>query len=172
MEYLDMVTHANLRMFPIAVRIERVAKKTVELNGLRIPKGTVVMAPCYVLHRDPEYWPEPEEFCPERFSKENKERKNPYVYLPFGAGPRNCIGKRFAITGVKVAMCRLLQEFSFRICKETQVPLKLGKQPFLTPSVPMVLKVVPRTKKVNQHQKFSFLFYSPLSTTMFLIFLL
>ncbi|XP_020833439.1 cytochrome P450 3A24-like [Phascolarctos cinereus] len=151
MEYLDMVIHENLRLFPITSRIERVAKKTVELNGLRIPKGTVVMTPSFALHRDPEYWPEPEEFRPERFSKGNKDNMNPYVYLPFGAGPRNCIGMRFALMSMKVAICRLLQEFSFRTCKETQIPLKLGKGSFVSPSVPIVLQAVPRTKKANQH---------------------
>ncbi|XP_027730664.1 cytochrome P450 3A8-like [Vombatus ursinus] len=149
MEYLDMVINENLRLFPIAGRIERVAKKTVELNGLRIPKGTVVMASPFVLHHDPKYWPEPEEFRPERFSKENKESINPYVYLPFGAGPRNCIGMRFALMSMKVATCRLLQEFSFRTCKETQIPLKMSNQPLLTPTVPIVLQAVPRSKKAN-----------------------
>ncbi|XP_036597172.1 cytochrome P450 3A8-like [Trichosurus vulpecula] len=150
MEYLDMVIHENLRLFPIALRIERVAKKTVEINGLTIPKGTVVMTPSFVLHRDPEYWPEPEEFRPERFSKEKRENMNPYVYLPFGAGPRNCIGKRFALMNIKVAISRLLQEFSFRTCKETQIPLELSKRPFISPSEPIVLQVIPLTKKANQ----------------------
>ncbi|XP_020833445.1 cytochrome P450 3A9-like [Phascolarctos cinereus] len=151
MEYLDMVIHENLRLFPITGRVERVAKKTVEINGVMIPKGTVVMVPLIPLHHNPEYWPEPEEFRPERFSKENKESINPYVYLPFGTGPRNCLGMRFALMNMKVATCRLLQEFSFRTCKETQVPLKLSNQTLLTPSVPIVLQAVPRTKKENQH---------------------
>ncbi|XP_072453776.1 cytochrome P450 3A12-like [Notamacropus eugenii] len=150
MEYLDMVTNENLRMFPIAGRIERVAKKTVEINGLTIPKDTVVMAPLMALHNDPDYWPEPKEFRPERFSKENKESINPYVYMPFGAGPRNCIGMRFALMNMKVATCRLLQEFSFKTCKETQVPLKLSNQTLISPAVPIVLQAVPRTKKANQ----------------------
>ncbi|XP_001362807.1 cytochrome P450 3A4-like isoform X1 [Monodelphis domestica] len=151
MEYLDMVINENLRLYPISGRIERIAKKTVQLNGLTIPQGTVVMTPPYVLHRDPEYWPEPEEFRPERFSKENKESINPYVYLPFGAGPRNCIAMRFALMGMKVAVSRLLQEFSFIPCKETPIPLKLNNQPLLTPSVPIVLQAVLRNKKGNQH---------------------
>ncbi|XP_036597164.1 cytochrome P450 3A8-like [Trichosurus vulpecula] len=146
MEYLDMVIHESLRLFPVTPRMERVAKKTVVINGLTIPKGTVVMAPAFVLHHDPEYWPEPEEFHPERFSKDNKGSINPYVYLPFGAGPRNCIGMRFALMNIKVATSRLLQEFSFRTCKETQVPLKLSKRPFLSPTLPIVLQGVSRTK--------------------------
>ncbi|XP_036597166.1 cytochrome P450 3A24-like [Trichosurus vulpecula] len=151
MEYLDMVIHESLRQFPIVPRMERVAKKTVVINGLTIPKGTVVMAPAFVLHHDPEYWPEPEEFRPERFSKENKGSINPYVYLPFGAGPRNCIGMRFALMNIKLATSRLLQEFSFRTCKETQVPLKLSNRPLISPAVPIVLQAVPRTKQTNQY---------------------
>ncbi|XP_043848206.1 cytochrome P450 3A8-like [Dromiciops gliroides] len=151
MEYLDMVMHENLRIFPIGGRIERFAKKSIEIKGLMIPKGTVVIIPPYVLHHDSEYWPEPEEFRPERFSKENRESINPYVYLPFGAGLRNCLGIRFVLTSMKVATCRLLQEFSFRTCKETQIPLKLSNEPFLAPLVPIVLQRVKRTKNANQH---------------------
>ncbi|NXX22534.1 CP3AO protein, partial [Podargus strigoides] len=121
MEYLDMVVNESLRLFPPGGRIERVCKKTVELNGVTIPKGMVVMIPAYALHRDPEYWPEPEEFRPERFSKDSKESIEPYTFLPFGAGPRNCIGMRFALLIVKVAMVVLLQNFSFRTCKDTPV---------------------------------------------------
>lgn len=66
MEYLDMVVNETLRLFPVGGRIERVCKKTIEINGVTIPKGTVTMIPAYVLHQDSEYWPEPEEFRPER----------------------------------------------------------------------------------------------------------
>ncbi|XP_070086710.1 cytochrome P450 3A12 isoform X3 [Equus przewalskii] len=66
MEYLDMVLNESLRLFPIAGRLERVCKKDVEINGVLIPKGTVVMVPTFILHRASEFWPEPEEFCPER----------------------------------------------------------------------------------------------------------
>ncbi|OBS66047.1 hypothetical protein A6R68_05414, partial [Neotoma lepida] len=66
MEYLDMMVNETLRLYPIAVRLERVSKKDVEINGVFIPKGTIVIVPTYPLHRDPKYWPEPEEFCPER----------------------------------------------------------------------------------------------------------
>ena len=66
MEYLDSVINESLRLYPIALRLERVAKATVEINGLVIPKGTVVMVPLWVMHRDPDLWPNPEEFRPER----------------------------------------------------------------------------------------------------------
>ncbi|XP_034639436.1 cytochrome P450 3A24-like isoform X1 [Trachemys scripta elegans] len=146
MEYLDMVVNETLRLFPAGGRIERVCKKTIEINGVTIPKGTVTLIPAYVLHQDPEYWPEPEEFRPERFSKENRESIDPYIFLPFGAGPRNCIGMRFALLSMKVAMIVLLQRFSFRTCKDTPIPLVLDTKGFLQPKKPIILKMVPRTQ--------------------------
>ncbi|XP_074742235.1 cytochrome P450 3A29-like isoform X2 [Strix uralensis] len=144
MEYLDMVVNESLRLLPPGGRIERVCKKTVELNGVTIPKDMVVMIPVYVLHRDPGYWPEPEEFRPERFSKESKESIDPYTFLPFGAGPRNCIGMRFALLIMKVAVVVLLQNFSFRTCKDTPIPLVLDTKGFMQPKKPIVLKMIPR----------------------------
>ncbi|XP_051017137.1 cytochrome P450 3A9-like isoform X4 [Acomys russatus] len=121
MEYLDMVVNETLRLYPVGGRLERICKKDVEINGVFIPKGTIVMVPTFALHKDPNCWPEPEEFCPERFSKKNQDSINPYTYLPFGNGPRNCIGMRFALMNMKVALVRILQNFSFQPCKETQV---------------------------------------------------
>ncbi|NXN94593.1 CP3AO protein, partial [Rhinopomastus cyanomelas] len=146
MEYLDMVVNESIRLFPAGGRIERVCKKTVEINGVTIPKGMVVVIPAYVLHRDPAYWPEPEEFRPERFSKENRESVDPYTFLPFGAGPRNCIGMRFALLVVKVAVVVLLQNFSFRTCRDTPIPLVLDTKGFMQPKQPIVLKMVPRAR--------------------------
>ncbi|NWX07860.1 CP3AL protein, partial [Caloenas nicobarica] len=145
LEYLDMAVSETLRLFPLGGRIERTCKKDVEINGVTIPKGTIVMIPAYILQHDPEYWPNPEEFRPERFSKENKDTIDPYTYLPFGAGPRNCIGMRFALLTLKVAIIALLQHFTFQTCKETQIPLKLNSKGFLKPEKPIVLKFVPRT---------------------------
>nr|XP_020658074.1 cytochrome P450 3A29-like isoform X3 [Pogona vitticeps] len=144
MEYLDMVVNETLRLYPPGGRSERVCKNNVEINGVTIPKGTVVMIPAFVLHRLPEYWPEPEEFRPATFSKENKETLDPYTFLPFGTGPRNCIGMRFALLVLKVAVVVLLQKFSFRTCEETPIPLELDSMGFLQPKKPIKLKFVPR----------------------------
>uniref|UniRef100_A0A8C7CAK4 unspecific monooxygenase n=1 Tax=Neovison vison TaxID=452646 RepID=A0A8C7CAK4_NEOVI len=140
MEYLDMVLNETLRLYPIGGRLERVCKKDVEISGVFIPKGTVVMVPVFTLQRDQDLWPEPEEFRPERFSKKNKDSINPYIYLPFGTGPRNCLGMRFAILNMKLALVRVLQNFSFKPCKETQIPMKLNVQGLLQPEKPIVLK--------------------------------
>lgn len=145
MEYLDCVINESLRLFPIASRLERVAKASVEINGFVIPKGMVVVVPTWPMHRDPEIWPEPEKFKPERFSKENKETIDPYSYMPFGAGPRNCIGMRFALVVMKLAIVEILQRYSFSVCKETEIPFELDIQGLLQPKRPIKLKLVPRS---------------------------
>nr|DBA26469.1 TPA: hypothetical protein GDO54_010723 [Pyxicephalus adspersus] len=150
-EYLDMVIQETLRMFPPAGRVERVSKQTVEINGVTIPKGMVCLIPTYVLHNNPEYWPEPEEFRPERFSKENRENHTPYTFLPFGDGPRNCIGKRFAMLSIKVATAAILQHFTCRPCADTlqrvetslHTKYKNNMKGALTLLKPMQLQTIP-----------------------------
>ncbi|XP_069889710.1 cytochrome P450 3A21-like isoform X2 [Dipodomys merriami] len=144
MEYLDMIVNETFRLFPVSSRLERVCKKDIKVNEIFIPKGMVVTIPAYALHRDPKYWAEPEEFRPERFSKKNKDSIDSCIYLPFGGGPRNCIGGRFALMTMKLAIVRVLQNCSLKACEETQVPLKLHKQSLLKPQKPIVLSVIPR----------------------------
>ncbi|XP_056416274.1 cytochrome P450 3A4-like isoform X2 [Hyla sarda] len=144
MEYLDAVLNENLRFYPAAGRIERVCKTTTEINGVTIPKGVVTVIPAFVLHRNPEIWTDPEEFRPERFSKENRDTIDPYTFLPFGAGPRNCIGMRFALTNMKSVITLLLQNFSFRTCKDTPIPLEIDTTGFLKTKKPVILNLVPR----------------------------
>ncbi|XP_060930118.1 cytochrome P450 3A27-like [Limanda limanda] len=144
MEYLDMVVNESMRLYPIASRLERITKASIEVNGVTVPKGVVIVVPVHTLHRDPALWPEPEAFKPERFSKENKGNIDPYAFLPFGAGPRNCIGMRFALLSMKLALVRVLQNFSFVTCKETQIPMELGMAGLTIPAVPIKLKLEPR----------------------------
>ncbi|CAL8325642.1 unnamed protein product [Merluccius merluccius] len=120
MEYLDMVINESQRLYPLGSRLERIAKASVEVNGVTIPKGTAIVVPVYTLHRDPALWPEPEVFRPERFSKENRDNIDPYSFMPFGVGPRNCVGMRFALMMMKLCVVEILQNFSFVTCKETE----------------------------------------------------
>uniref|UniRef100_A0A8C5RWF1 Cytochrome P450 3A n=1 Tax=Laticauda laticaudata TaxID=8630 RepID=A0A8C5RWF1_LATLA len=137
-EYLDMVLNETLRMYPGVSRLQRMCKNTIKLNGITIPKGMGIAIPPVILHFNPEYWPEPEQFRPERFSKEVKEKINPYTYLSFGAGPRNCIGMRFAFLTMKAAVASLMQHFTFQPCKETQSKSLIGNASpaaHITPSI-------------------------------------
>ncbi|XP_061079516.1 cytochrome P450 3A40-like isoform X1 [Conger conger] len=145
MEYLEMVINESMRLWPTAPHIERVCKATAEVNGYTIPKGAIVKVSVFALHRDPTIWESPDAFKPERFSKENKDNIDPYTFMPFGFGPRNCIGMRFALLVMKVVVVMLLQNFDMETCKETQLPLELTAM--YRPKKPITLKLVPRDAK-------------------------
>lgn len=87
------------------------------------------MVPIYGYHRDPNYFPDPLKFDPERFNEENRGNIDPDTYLPFGIGPRNCIGSRFALMEVKTIFYYLLLNFTFEVTEKTQIPLKYAKNP-------------------------------------------
>ncbi|XP_078695165.1 cytochrome P450 3A24-like [Branchiostoma floridae x Branchiostoma belcheri] len=123
--YMEMCIQETLRMFPAAMRFDRVCKEDTEVKGLHIPAGMIVNVPVYPIHYDPDIWPEPEKFKPERFSKEEKEARDPYAYLPFGSGPRNCVGMRLAQLELRFALAKILQKFRFVTCDKTVIPVRL-----------------------------------------------
>ena len=83
------------------------------------------------LHHSPEYYPEPKKWDPERFMPENRDKLTPYTYMPFGLGPRNCVGMRFALMEAKTAIAYLVHRFRFFRTANTTVPLKVKKLDFL-----------------------------------------
>jgi cytochrome P450 len=92
------ISTETLRKYPPAIATDRVCIKNYKVPDTDkvIEAGTVLTVPIFGLHRDPEYFPEPELFDPERFNEKNKSLTKPYTYLPFGVGPHNCIGKFIA----------------------------------------------------------------------------
>lgn len=95
---------------------------------MNIHKGTVIVIPIFGLHRDPKYYPEPERFDPERFSNDNKSKIKPYTYLPFGVGPRHCLGSRFALVEIKTLFFYLLTTFEIVPIKATPIPAKFSRK--------------------------------------------
>ena len=125
MEYLDCVIKESQRLCPPGAFPNRQCAEDYDLNGIHIPAGTEVVIPIYALHHDPDAWQDPEKFDPERFCGPAKDAIHPFQFLPFGAGPRNCIGMRFALMEIKVALARILMKYKFVASPETQVPLKI-----------------------------------------------
>ena len=93
------------------------------------------------------YWEDPEKFDPDRFNKDRRSSIVPYTYLPFGSGPRNCIGMRFAVLESKVALFNLLRDFELEPCGRTHKDLKFDRTNIIS-SVEggNYIKLVPRTK--------------------------
>ena len=132
LEYLDCVINETLRFYPPVTRIERIANEDVILsNGLNIKSGTVVAFPIYAIHRDNEYWNEPDSFMPERFLPENEAKIVPHSFIPFHEGLRNCIGMRFALMEAKLTLARLIMNFKFVSSHSSKWPLKFPAASFL-----------------------------------------
>ncbi|CAF1289098.1 unnamed protein product [Rotaria magnacalcarata] len=146
LQYLDMAINETLRMYPPFIRFDRVASQDYQLGDYHIPKGTIINVPVYSIHHDAEYWPEPEKFIPERFSSAEKAKRHPVTFLPFGDGPRNCIGMRFALLEAKIAIAKTLRVVEFQKCEKTEVPLGLGKVAVLTPKNGIWVRVVRRSE--------------------------
>lgn len=119
MKYMDWVVNESLRKWPLAVATDRVCSKDYKLYDddgklvMEFKEGDNLWVPIIGLHRDERYFPNPEEFQPERFSDDNKNNIVPFTYVPFGVGPRNCIGNRYALMQAKAMLYYLVLNFKF-----------------------------------------------------------
>jgi cytochrome P450 len=123
--YVERVIKETLRLYPPIHVGNRRAACDLAFAGWRIPAGTRVLFSIFLTHRDPRYWPEPERFDPERFNPQCHTPPAAFAYLPFGGGPRFCIGAAMAQVEVKAVLARLLQRFDFQPLSKT-VHLRMG----------------------------------------------
>uniref|UniRef100_A0AAT9UU58 Cytochrome P450 6PZ21 n=1 Tax=Maconellicoccus hirsutus TaxID=177089 RepID=A0AAT9UU58_MACHI len=129
MTYTDMVIDESLRKYPsLAVLVRRTCKNyKIPDTDVIIPADMPIVISSFGLHYDEKYYDNPEEFRPERFTEEEKAKRPAFTYLPFGQGPRFCIGMRFAKLVVKVGLIHLLNNFSYRVSPKMKFPIEFDK---------------------------------------------
>ncbi|XP_046579188.1 cytochrome P450 3A29-like [Haliotis rubra] len=138
--YMDLVVTETLRLYPVIADLQRYVPETTTIKGWTFPKGVYINVPVVQIHRNPDIYPEPLKFKPERWEK--KSEMNPIYYLPFGQGPRQCVGMRLALVEVKVALARLLKRLHFvRLADTPDILTEFKVLDVFAPKKPIELKV-------------------------------
>nr|ARW29619.1 P450 [Corythucha ciliata] len=144
MKYLEKVIKETLRLFPSVPYMSRKLSQDVILKDETIiPQGAnLVMIP-FLIHRNPQAFPDPEVFNPERFTSDKSAERHPFSYIPFSAGPKNCIGQKYAMMELKIVLSTLLR--SMKIVSLTdRSTLKYIPSIVLEPSKPLIIKFIQR----------------------------
>ena len=111
LSYTEMVFKESMRLLPPVWGLSRLVAEEDEVGGYRVPKGSRVVLSQYVTHRHPDFWGEPEKFDPERFAPEAVAGRPKYAHFPFSGGPRQCVGKEFAIMEAKLILAAIAQRY-------------------------------------------------------------
>jgi cytochrome P450 len=127
--YTGRVVEEILRLYPAGIGIARMARRTTELCGHRVRRGTLVGIAVYSIQRDARAWPDPETFNPDRVLPSDRTGTDPIAHLPFGWGPRRCLGARFAMTEARLALAMICSEWTLTY-NEPNPP-----RPAITPSL-------------------------------------
>ncbi|KAL9922035.1 putative cytochrome P450 6a14 [Glossina fuscipes fuscipes] len=133
MSYMEQVVAETLRLYPVLPILARKCRQSYQVPNttLTIEKGTLIWLPVSAIHRDADLYEEPDTFKPERFEPSEIEKRHPCAYLPFGDGPRNCIGMRFGKMQTKIGLISFLREYSVGPCDKTEIPVELDPKNFL-----------------------------------------
>jgi cytochrome P450 len=115
LKYTRQVVHETLRCYPAFYALARKTLGNDNLLGIHIGPGTNVLLNLYGLHRHPAFWKNPDRFDPTHFDPEVDAKRQPYVFLPFGGGPRLCLGSNFAMMVMQVVISRMASQFSFDV---------------------------------------------------------
>ncbi|GFY50780.1 cytochrome P450 4V2 [Trichonephila inaurata madagascariensis] len=145
MKYLECVLKESQRLYPSVPLIARRITEDTTICGYSVPKDSSCIVAVYLLHRDASVFPVPEKFDPNRFLPENSTNRNPFAYIPFSAGPRNCIGQRFAIMEEKVIVSSILRNYTIESLDQRD---KIPPAPelILRSSTPIRIRIRPREK--------------------------
>jgi cytochrome P450 len=124
LRYAEMVLAESMRLYPPAWGLARKALEPHTIAGYEIPRGAIVSANQFTMHRDPRWYPEPLKFDPERWTEEAKASRPKFAYFPFGAGPRQCIGEGFAWMEGVLLLATIAQRWQFRLAPGQRVETK------------------------------------------------
>ena len=141
--YTRMILSETLRLYPPAWGFVRLAVEEDEIAGYTIPRGTIVVMCPYLLHRNPDFWEDPEVFRPERFESGHATEAIRSCYIPFGDGPHVCIGKHFALMVGRLALARLAQVF--RLVPVSDEPVAFVTRITIQPRHPLIMTPVRRS---------------------------
>jgi cytochrome P450 len=140
--YTQQVLEESMRLYPPAYIVGRRAAQDTEVGGFHVPRGSELVLWILLTHRDARWWPDPEAFRPERFAPAEVAKRPKGSYLPFGAGPRACIGKAFAMIEAQVILATLAQRF--RLEPAGRMPVTVRPRITLCPAEPIRMRVVRR----------------------------
>lgn len=114
MKYLEQVIKESLRLYPSVPFIMRHVNEDVNIAGYDIPAGTTIGINIREMHRNPDYFPNPTKFNPDNFLPEICKKRHPFAYVPFSAGPRNCIGQKFALMEEKTVISAIIRKYKLK----------------------------------------------------------
>ncbi|KAK9744644.1 Cytochrome P450 [Popillia japonica] len=140
MKYLECVIKETLRLYPSVPVVSRKIEQEITLGEYKIPASTNITLHIYALHHLPETFPNPNKFDPERFFPENSQNRHPYAYLPFSAGPRNCIGQKFVMYEEKTMLSSLINRYKVTAV-DTREDIKFSIGLVLKPLKGIILKL-------------------------------
>lgn len=147
LEYTEMVLKESMRLYPPVPGIGRQATEDVQIGDVLVEKGRIIMISPSTLHMDPRWWDNPTEFRPERFAKGTEEPRHKYAYLPFGGGPRVCIGNNFAMMEGVLAMATMAQRYQMRFVADN--PVIPNAAITLRPTHPMHMRIEARQARAT-----------------------
>ncbi|XP_019875986.2 cytochrome P450 4C1 [Aethina tumida] len=144
--YTDMAIKESQRLLPVVPLIARIASADIQLGDKLIPANTS-MSICFLeLHRNPDIYPNPLEYNPDRFLPEEVAKRPDYTFLPFSGGPRNCIGMKYASMLLKTVIATIVRDFELTTKHKSIAELDFESHVVMTPTHPLDLSFIPRNK--------------------------